>query len=294
MINQKPISQLSPPDLENLSAYLDGQLTASQAAQLKSRLARDADLREALEALRLTRFALRHTPRVNRRRNFVLMAEMVQKQRVVWRAFSASRIVAVAASVIFAVMVGGEVLLGGRMGSIAMAPNAEPAILAQGDAAEVEASGIGGGPAATEAPMEMAMEAPTEAPTEAPLDEPMAAIAPEATPETSPGAGDTAAPTEEAVVQATDDMASRVGDQGKDVTEEPITEENALQTEAPAADAQDTGEGFAVGGGGPEDGEPSLKVGTATVPVIRVVEGGLLGLAVIGGALAAFLRRKAK
>lgn len=59
-------------DVEQLSAYLDGQLSQAESARLESRLKADSSLSAALEDLRLTRALLRRTPQRRAPRNFSL------------------------------------------------------------------------------------------------------------------------------------------------------------------------------------------------------------------------------
>lgn len=124
-------------ELENLSAYLDHELTPAEEAQLRSRLAQDNQLRETLEDLRLTRYTLRNTPKVRRQRSFVLTPEMVSQQKSAWRVFNFSRTIAVAASVLFALVVGGQMLVGNGAGMLAAAPQSDAAMnMAADEAAE--------------------------------------------------------------------------------------------------------------------------------------------------------------
>lgn len=124
-------------EIENLSAYLDHELTQAEEADLRSRLAQDNNLREALEDLRLTRYTLRNTPKIRRQRSFTLSPEMVRQQKSAWRVFNFSRTIAVAASVLFALVVGGQVLSGGGVGMLASAPQADTAMnVASDEAAE--------------------------------------------------------------------------------------------------------------------------------------------------------------
>jgi len=62
----------SSRDLEQLSAYLDGQLSQSSRARLEIRIQSDPALASALEELRQTRTILRHTPQRRAPRNFTL------------------------------------------------------------------------------------------------------------------------------------------------------------------------------------------------------------------------------
>ena len=56
-------------DLEQLSAYLDGQLTQSSQARLEIRIKSDPGLASALEQLRQTRAFLQRTPHRRAPRN---------------------------------------------------------------------------------------------------------------------------------------------------------------------------------------------------------------------------------
>jgi anti-sigma factor RsiW len=64
-------------DVERLSAYLDGQLSAADQRELVARLDREPRLRQALEELRQVREALRALPPVRPPRNFMLTPAMV-------------------------------------------------------------------------------------------------------------------------------------------------------------------------------------------------------------------------
>ena len=157
-------------EIETLSAYLDHELSEREETQLRDRLAQDADLRGKLEDLRLTRYTLRHTPKVKRQRSFTLSPEMVRKQTVAWRAVNISRMVSVAASVLFAFVVVGEILFSGSAGSIAFAPAEDSAMVESSE--EMEA------PMAMQAADENLMEEPAQEPfiaaEAAPVEEPAA------------------------------------------------------------------------------------------------------------------------
>jgi anti-sigma factor RsiW len=59
-------------DIEQLSAFLDGNLSPEARARLSARLESDSDLRAKLEELRQTRALLRRTPKRRAPRNFTL------------------------------------------------------------------------------------------------------------------------------------------------------------------------------------------------------------------------------
>ncbi|MBM4426010.1 MAG: hypothetical protein FJ031_02095 [Chloroflexi bacterium] len=64
-------------EIEQLSAYLDGQLKASEAARLESRLKSDPELASVLSDLRATRGILGKLPKRKAPRNFTLTRKMV-------------------------------------------------------------------------------------------------------------------------------------------------------------------------------------------------------------------------
>ena len=59
-------------DVQQLSAYLDGQLKPSEAARLESRLQSEPGLASIFEELRQTRSLLRQLPQRRAPRNFTL------------------------------------------------------------------------------------------------------------------------------------------------------------------------------------------------------------------------------
>lgn len=238
----KNMNRLNQREIENLSAYLDHELTESEEAQLRARLAQDVALREALEDLRLTRYTLRNAPRVKRQRSFTLTPEMVGQQRLAWRALNFSRIMAVTASVLFAAILGGQLLLGGQAGMLASAPPEEAAM----NAADVEES--------------MMMEAPAAEPVE---EAEMQDLAAEST--MDEGAMDMQAAEAEMVEEASPEEPSGIGG-GPTPTPEgtpaPPMEGDAPQTQEPGG-----------GGGEPPDAaaepaaEPTIVAESRTIPM---------------------------
>jgi negative regulator of sigma E activity len=67
----------SPREYEQLSAYLDGQLSPKEVARLRARLQADPQMQTTLEELRLTRVALHSLPMLRAPRNFTLTRQMV-------------------------------------------------------------------------------------------------------------------------------------------------------------------------------------------------------------------------
>src|SRR5512133_1751824 len=75
-------------DIENLSAYLDGQLNASDAARLEARLKNDPELDSVLSDLRAARGILRKLPARKSPRNFTLTRQMVGLKPPLPRSYS--------------------------------------------------------------------------------------------------------------------------------------------------------------------------------------------------------------
>jgi hypothetical protein len=73
-------TQLSPQDWQQLSAYLDGQLSTTEKERLETRLRSQTSLRSGLEEISQTRTLLRSVPRRKVPHNFVLTRAMVAEQ----------------------------------------------------------------------------------------------------------------------------------------------------------------------------------------------------------------------
>ncbi len=71
---------LNGNDLELLSAYLDGALTASERADLEARLQTDASLRRELERLRATKALIGSLPTLSPPRDLRLTRAMVARR----------------------------------------------------------------------------------------------------------------------------------------------------------------------------------------------------------------------
>jgi hypothetical protein len=63
---------MTPQDFDQLSAYLDQQLSPAETTKLEARLGREPDLQKTLADLRLTRRMLRSLPTLKPPRNFTL------------------------------------------------------------------------------------------------------------------------------------------------------------------------------------------------------------------------------
>ena len=298
-------------EIETLSAYLDHELSEREESQLRDRLAHDAELRAKLEDLRLTRYTLRHTPKVKRQRSFTLSPEMVRKQTVAWRAVNISRMVSVAASVLLAFVVVGELLFSGSAGSIAFAP-AEDSVMVE-SSEEMEA------PMAMQAADDNLMEEPAQEPNlaaeSAPVEEPVAEestadMAAESTP-LPPGMGGGIEPTQTQAGEAqeaepegtpepgggggalpTELPAPTAGMQDRTMPSEKVTE-GIGQAETGLAEDMSMAEDSAEAAQSQmlEETAPTDDVARESIPWIRWIQGGLLVLAIFFGAAAIYFRR---
>ena len=94
---------MTPPasrDLEQLSAYLDGQLSQADGARLESHIQTDPELRSIYEGLRQTRSLLRQLPARRAPRNFRLTPQMVGIKPSMPRSFPIFRLASVLASIL--------------------------------------------------------------------------------------------------------------------------------------------------------------------------------------------------
>jgi len=103
------LSQLSPRDLEDLSAYLDGQLSTQARSQFEARLQSDVRLQRAARELRATVELVGSLPQVPPPRRFTLTPEMagLKTRRPAYPAF---RLATALATLGFLVTVGVDAL----------------------------------------------------------------------------------------------------------------------------------------------------------------------------------------
>lgn len=175
-------------DLENLSAYLDGQLDSKESTRLESRLKSDPELESALRDLRSARGILRQLPSRKAPRNFTLTRQMAGLKPPLPRSYPLIRFATVFAAVLFLFSFTANALT--PMFSLSF-----------GAAAPAPVGGMGGGceepcgeAAVAEEPLvEMAPAATEEAlaqdstpATEAPPSEMLPSAAPTSMPETPP------------------------------------------------------------------------------------------------------------
>lgn len=88
-------------DVEQLSAYLDGQLPPGEAARLENRLKTDPQLRSVAEDLRQSRGLLRQLPARRAPRNFTLTPQMAGVKPPLPRSFPVFRLASALATLLF-------------------------------------------------------------------------------------------------------------------------------------------------------------------------------------------------
>lgn len=117
------LNKMRRRDLEQLSAYIDGELREKDARQVEARLASDSAYRLALEELKNTRELVSQLPTVQPPRNFTLTPEMAGIKRGL-NLFPVFRFATVIATAAFAVLVGADALLlrGGGLPSLRPEP----------------------------------------------------------------------------------------------------------------------------------------------------------------------------
>ncbi len=133
-------------DVEVLSAYLDGQLSPSDASRLEARLSTDAQLKAALEDLRGTRALLRKLPQRHAPRNFRLTPKMAGIKPPEPRAYPAFRYATALAALLFVTAVALNAVV--PFAASRMAPAAAPAygMGGGGGGGAGGDGGLGGGP----------------------------------------------------------------------------------------------------------------------------------------------------
>ena len=130
--------ELTPRDIEQISAYLDGELNLKDKARLEARLRVETDLRHGLHELGETRSMLRSLPRKRAPRNFTLTPAMVGARRKsgldFFRLTPALSLSSVLATLLLALVLLGDYMTGGLRPTlqVAEAPALESLALTDG------------------------------------------------------------------------------------------------------------------------------------------------------------------
>lgn len=158
---------MTPQDFNQLSAYLDNQLSRAEKTKLEARLGREPDLQKTLADLRLTRRMLRSLPTVKPPRNFTLTRAQAQAtSRPRWQLFPALRLATALAGFAFVFLLAVDLFaLQNQAGGTTAAPM-ESALKSTEPTDTVETSAAGGAEASTEVPpavSQLTAETPTPA-----------------------------------------------------------------------------------------------------------------------------------
>jgi len=113
---------ITPQDVERLSNYLDQQLSPAEKIRLEARLKQEPELQTALADLQVTVRLLRSLPTLKPPRNFTLSATQVAKLPQRQSIFFKLRLATAMATLMFATVVGGDVLFSLSVGLRAAAP----------------------------------------------------------------------------------------------------------------------------------------------------------------------------
>ncbi len=176
-------TSLTPRDWQEISAYLDKQLSPAAQDRLEARLAHEPELNQAFENLRRQRAVLRSLPRQRASRNFTLTPAMAG-QPIRQPGYPALRLVSALASLVLVVLLVGE-LVNQRLGMTQVAGDLQVEMV------EEEAPAMLMQEAAPAAELEQPAEAAPEAGALAPLPTALggeARKAAESTPEEAPSA----------------------------------------------------------------------------------------------------------
>lgn len=167
------MTQPSFRDVENLTAYLDGQLNSAHRQRLESRLGSEPELKATLDALRESRAVLRRLPQRRAPRNFTLTPKMAGIKPPLPRAYPVFRFASVVAAFLFFFAYATNFLprLSLTLGAAAPAASMETGIGGGGAPEDNQRNQLGGGcdnctPEATvqvEAPLAPSSKAPPSA-----------------------------------------------------------------------------------------------------------------------------------
>ena len=138
-------------DIEQLSSYLDGQLSSAESARVESRLVSDPGLASAFDDIRAARGILRNMPARKAPRNFTLTRKMVGLKPPLPQSYSFFRFSSAFAAILLMLTFAANTLVP-RVSFGASAPAAQEAFGMGGGACEPP-SCILPDSAATEAPV---------------------------------------------------------------------------------------------------------------------------------------------
>lgn len=293
--------KISRRDWELLSAYVDDQLSERERARIETRLAGDANLRTAVDDLRVTRAAVKSLPTLRAPRNFTLTPEMAgQNLRSSPRLFASFRLASVLSTVLLVIVMLGDLIGFGRVGMLPAQEVAAPAAPMEMEAVEVETTAKNGAEAdvakvesddearpQAEAMAEAAPETESadvegsEAEEELPQAEAQAAAAPEDTVDAGSSVAEAEIATERGMEE--DDAAGEGETYFAEPTMQPAPTQSA-QTPVPEGGLS---EDLAV-----DSDIPQVVTAPKSLTVVMVIELLLGGIAIVTGVAAIYFRRR--
>ena len=277
-------TRITEREWEDLSAYLDGQLSPKESARLEEKLQARADLRLALNELSQTRSLLRSQPAVRAPRNFLLTPNMLRERRAPVRSFQLFPLMRLASGLavaLFILVLAGDFLMSGRQPGVM--PVAYQAVQLPAPAAEFksaqeasapETESMMEAPAATEAPSELQAEAqPAAKMAEGTAPPPAPTMGVELVQDAATGAEPYPPPPEELAAGASAIEQATATPPAAEPTPLPLEQANLAERNA----AEDTGTG--------------MPAGETTWSGWRILEVALVLLALITAGWAFYLRR---
>jgi len=136
------MKKLSFRVVEQLSAYLDGQLSQAERARLEARLRADPELAAALDDLRRTRSLLHRSPQRRAPRNFTLTPKMAGLKPPLPPLVPALSWASAVAVLLFFLTLGSSLLGGLSFGAASPRLSAAPAAQADSTQPSAAASGL--------------------------------------------------------------------------------------------------------------------------------------------------------
>jgi hypothetical protein len=286
------IDELPRQDLELLSAYIDGDLSAREISSLEQRLKREPNLQRALMEMRETVRLLRALPEVNPPRSYALTAETAGL-RIPPPAYPVLRLATALATFAFLVVVGIDAISGVVLGA---AREARQPIAAVGEVADVQnLTQVAQATASQEEEMSKAVELP-----EAPMAAAEAQVEAEAVETTSLP---TITPCEECPETFAADEMQEEEERALSAAPSEGLEEQPEAGKSSEEDLQETVEPSPT----PPDVEeralptatsiPTAEIGAAERPTgfwtsLRVMEFGLAGVSLLLAGLTIWIRRR--
>ncbi len=266
-----PANHLTDRDYELLSAYIDGELSATERANIERRLESDIVWQQEYEALRTTAQLVRDLPTLKAPRNFTLTPQMAQTARRITplpkRRKTNYTAWAVLAAAVFVMIIGGAILLSQRPAPRSAGTTTQQAVAAVPTSAPTEAEtplAFAPPPATPTIAAPAPPPLPTAMPTQA-VERSSATAMPPAPVDASDAAMDNMAQT---TMQEATNADGELGDAGAmdDVTTFAIPQQPPLAATASTGEFDAQSQSAAGAGGGIAPNEETAVVESAAEP----------------------------